>query len=194
MSDKRPQRSLSASELEGIDPAFIDSVTGDRLLATIEADREHIAFLMRMYNNHCVEKTALWLADAQGELEVAAQWIVDGVGQWIDDEALSDDWAHDWRSYWAYWGNQHGPDPDHRLCDICGKPATITGKSMQACNTRHHLALRGKLTDEQCRLCNQVVVCAHDLAGSPVCADCWPGDRLLADARQTWAKRWERAE
>ena len=181
-------KSLSPEEVDAIDPTSIDSVTGDRLVHTIRSLRDHMGFLETMFSASSNMKVALWLADVQGELAEAAKWAISDVPEWLDlKEIAAHSWAHDWRRFWqstdSFTGEKAKP------CDICGAPATFRSGRMAACGKRHWKALKGELPDEVCRLCNRVVVCAHDLDGSPVCTDCWPGERLLSERRSAFAKR-----
>lgn len=179
---------MTDEEIDAIDPAFIDSVTGDRLLAELRRERARGDHLADGYASYVHAKITLWLACIQDEPAEAAAWVSADVEEWIDAEDIANDpWAHDWRKFWR------SRDPfsykPAKTCGVCGAPATTWGQHMAACGTRHWKALKGELRDEQCRLCNEVTVCAHDLAGSPVCADCWPGERLLADARAAWRRQ-----
>lgn len=168
---------LTPEEVDAIDPAFIDSVTGDRLIEALRSARSALEMTAGSHATAIHGQVALWLADQQGELEEAAGWAVNGVCQWIDiDDIATDPWAHDWRKFWNSRDSISGKDA--APCGICGEPSTIWSgigaTRLAACNERHWKALHGRLPDEQCRLCNEVTVCAHDLAGSPVCAVCWP--------------------
>lgn len=125
------------------------------------------------------------LAIHQDDTVAAAEYVTADVDNWIDDRTVGDEWAHDWRKFIA----ANARASRDRRCDICGHPVVTWGKDLAACSKRHWKALQGTLLDEQCRLCNQVTVCAFDLDGSPVCADCWPGERLLADRRAVWARK-----
>ena len=174
-------------DLDAIDPTCIDSVTGDSLIAELRRTRETMGWLSRSYGRLVHNQIAVWLAVIQGEPAEAAQWMANGVDQWIDTGDMAEDpWAYDWRKFWQSRDSEGKPQ---KPCMVCGDPATTFGAGMAACGTRHWRALKGELSDEQCGLCNEVRVCAHDLDGSPVCADCWPGDRLMADRREAWRVR-----
>lgn len=182
------RRVLTPEEVAAVDRQAVDSVMADRLIETIEALRERSEWLHRHYENAVHMKVALWLAETQDELAEAASWVSNEVSCWIEiDDIAADPWAHDWRKFWASRDSITG---ESRTCNLCGDPATTFGNKMAACGNRHWKALNGELPDEQCRLCNDVRVCAHDLDGSPVCADCWPGERLLAERRRDWAARF----
>lgn len=174
-------------DLDAIDPTCIDSVTGDRLIAELRRTRESVEMWGQSYARLVQDQIAVWLAVIQGEPAEAAQWMANGVDQWIDaGDMAKDPWAHDWRKFWHSYDHAGKPQ---KPCMVCGDPATTWGQRMAACGSRHWRALKGELGDEQCRLCNEVRVCAHDLDGSPVCADCWPGERLLAERREAWRAR-----
>lgn len=193
MTDRRRTRALTPEEVDAIDPAFIDSVAGDRLIATIREREQQMKFLARQYAAYVHMQVALVCADLQGELKEAAEWVVNGADQWLSAADLAKDpWAHDWRRFWNSRDSITGEPA--KECGICGAPATIWNSDLAACDRRHWDALHGCLPDEQCRLCNEVRVCAHELAGSPVCADCWPGERLLAERRAAWKARFDPPE
>jgi hypothetical protein len=165
-------------------------VTGDRLLHTIKQMQVQGETLVRAYEDQLHKRVALWLAIAQDDAAEAALLITADVDAWLDlDDISSDPWAHDWRKFLSSRSSITG-EPS-KSCGICGDPARIWGQGLAACNDRHWNAMQGRLPDEQCRLCNEVKVCAHDLDGSPVCADCWPGKRLLRDRRAAWASRFK---
>lgn len=181
---------LTPEECDQIDPQSVDSVTADRLLYTIRLLREDRETLSWGYSDFAVTKAAAWLAREQGEEEWLARWLANSAEDWIYDEVVLDPWAHDWRAFMALYLSDIAGFEQHRLCSLCGHPSAIRSKNWGACCDRHRNAILGKLADEQCRLCNEVRPCAFDLAGSPVCADCHPGEQLLADRRAEWAARW----
>ena len=180
---------MTPEECAAVNPQTVDSVTADRLLATIKHLREHAQTMRVGDSDASIMKAAVWLASMQGELEEAAQWIFNETDQWIGEETWLDEWAHDWRAFWTY----HRPKErgGQRLCGVCQHPATTYNRDLAACSTRHVRALRGELGDEQCRVCNKITVCAFESAGSPICADCYPKDRLLAERRAAWAARFQ---
>jgi hypothetical protein len=177
-------------ELDQLDPACCDSVTVDRLIHQVRTEHEIIDLVRGSYSHTLHQLVAIFVAELQGEADEAVQWLANGTWQWMQGETLEelaeDPWAHDWRKFWNSRDFQGMPTTP---CNICGAPSTIRGARLAACGDRHWRALQGTLPDEQCRLCNEVRVCAHDLDGSPVCTDCWPGEKLLADRRAAWRKQ-----
>mgnify|MGYP006878031174 FL=1 len=183
---------FTLDEVKALDASSIDSVTADKLIATAVQLFGNVEFLNRNHAWFVHQTVALWCADQQGELLEAAQWAIGDVECWLDaDEIASDPWAHDWREFWRSRSQfQDGPTAP---C-FCGRPATIHNKNWNACSDRHRLAILGRLLDERCAVCGETKICAYDTStgdapGHPVCADCWPGQRVLAERRAAWSAR-----
>lgn len=179
---------LTEEELDAIDPTCVDSVTADRLIHSLRTARKHVIREMEASYSHLHMLISVWLAAAQDDRAEAVAWVVNSVDQWVDVPDLArDPWAHDWRKFWQ--SRDMIANKPMETCMVCGEPSTFRSQDYRACSERHWQALSGTLVEEQCRLCNEVTICAYELGRSPVCADCWPGEKLLADRRAAWRKQ-----